>query len=92
MPRIATAEDEAFETARLVLDRLMTERSVTEVELGAALGLAQSTVSDKRRGRSNLNLSDIRRAALFFGVTPAEFFGSPLPGSPAANAETAIAA
>lgn len=77
MPRIATAEDEAFETARQVLDALMTEHGVTEVELGAVLGLAQSTVSDKRRGRSNLNLSDIRRAALFFGVAPSVFFSSP---------------
>lgn len=87
MPRLATANDEAFDTARSVLDKLMTERGVTEVELAAVLGIAQTTLSGKRRGLTNLNLSDIRRAALYFGVSPAEFFSSP-----SASSETPIAA
>ena len=92
MARYPINDDEAYDIAREVLDHLLRTRGVTEAELAQALGLAQNTVSDRRRGRSKLTLSDIRRAALYFGVSPAEFFGSRLPGSPAAAAETAIAA
>lgn len=87
MPKIATADDEAFATAREVLNHLMTVREVTEAELGEALGLAQNTISDRCRGRSNLNLADIRRAAMFFGVSPEIFFSSL-----SASSESAIAA
>lgn len=63
-----------FEHARQVLDRLMAQHNTTEVELGLAVGLAQTTVSDRRRGRSNLTLADVYKAAGYFGTDPRDFF------------------
>jgi hypothetical protein len=102
MPRAAKPDkaDVAFDYARSVLRQLMEDRGVNQVQLADVLGIPQSAISDRLRGRTNLTLADLRRLALFFGVSPRVFVledltsvgGSPLPGSPAANAETAMAA
>lgn len=90
MARYPINDDEAYDTAREVLDYLLRERGITEAELAKALGLAQNTVSDRRRGRSKLTLSDIRRAALFFGVSPALFVEGL--NSPSVSTNSALAA
>lgn len=90
MPRTATPSDQVFDEARLALQQLMEERGVSQEELGRALGLNQSTISNRLTGRSHLNLADIRRAALYFGVSPEVFFNRP--SSPSASSETPIAA
>lgn len=82
--------DEVVSTARTVMDTLMRDHGVTEVQLAPVLGVSQPCVSDRRTGKTPLTLADVRRLALFFGVSPMVFFEGV--SSPSASSNSAIAA
>lgn len=53
--------------------KLRNERGMTQSELGAALNVAQTTISEIERGGNDPSLPVLRALADFFGVRPGYF-------------------
>lgn len=52
--------------------RLRTLRGLSQSELGKAIGVAHSRISDIERGAGNPTLATIEKLAKVFGVSPCE--------------------
>ena len=58
-----------------MLESLLTDRSQTQVQVAAATGIANSTLSNVLHGKRQLTRDHIRRLAKHFQVDPGVFHG-----------------
>ncbi len=58
-----------------MLDSLLTDRGQTQLQVAAATGIANSTLSNVRHGKRQLTRDHIRRLAKHFQVDPGVFHG-----------------
>lgn len=76
--RVSREDNHVYEYARGVLADLMREHGTTQTELGKVLGEAQRTISDRVIGRSRLALADVFKLAIYYQVSPQDFFPGPI--------------
>jgi len=55
-------------------EELLKENNVTVAEVSKATGIRQSTLSNWKRRKGNLNVVNTQKIADFFGVTTKELF------------------
>ena len=58
-----------------MLDSLLTDRGQSQLQVAAATGIANSTVSNVRHGKRQLTRDHIRRLAKHFHINPGVFHG-----------------
>ena len=74
---VTTHDDDVFDRARRVLGSLMEQAGMRQEDLAPELGLAQTTLSDRLRGRSKMTIAEVHRAAQLFEVPAQAFFEEP---------------
>ena len=62
-------------TDAAMLESLLTDRSQTQLQVAAATGIANSTLSNVLHGKRQLTRNHIRRLAKHFQVDPGVFRG-----------------